>query len=214
MTGAGATQKKTRSHKLAQAAEWRMLGLLLERPRDGWFQEVARLAAEVKNPELRRAAASALRHATEGDYLALIGPGGGVSPREVSYLPFEDPGHLLAKISGFYSAFAYQPNAEDPIDHLAVEVGFVAYLFLKEAFARADGQVAAARTTADARCRFLDDHLASAAAGFANRLAVAGPSYLLEVAELLAARVPGKTAPAVAPEALEDLCSGCGALGE
>lgn len=209
-----APQKQTRSNKLAQAAEWRLLGLLFERPRDGWPEEVRRLRAEVKDSGLRTAAEAAATDATEGDYLALVGPGGCVSPREVTYVPFEDPGHLLAKISGFYQAFAYQPQAEDPIDHIAVEASFVGYLFLKEAFARADGQTAAAQTTAAARERFIEEHVANSAAGLRDRLSAAGSSYLLGAAELLAARVPARPAPVIPDEPLDHPCDSCGALGE
>ena len=41
---------------------------------------------------------AAVRSATEGDYLRLLGPGGLVSPREVTYQPFADPGQLLAEL--------------------------------------------------------------------------------------------------------------------
>lgn len=194
MSGAGArhtmTRKKARNRgHIAEAAAWRLIGLLLERPRSGWHQEIAALSHEVRDSALR-AAAEAAREATEGEYLRLVGPGGAVSPREVSYRSFEDPGQILAELASIYNAFAFQPHAEEPIDHIAVEVGFVGYLTLKEAFAQAKGDTAAAKTTAAARRHFLENHLASFAAAFAPRLESTGPRYLAETGRLLVARVP------------------------
>ncbi len=44
---------------------------------------------------------------------------------------------MLAELQAFYRAFAYQPVTEEPPDHVAVQAGFVGYLKLKQAFARA-----------------------------------------------------------------------------
>ena len=194
---------------LAEAAEWRLIALLLERPRAGWHREVAALAAEVSNPALR-AAAHAANAATEGEYLQVVGPGGLVSPREVTYRTFEDPGRVLATLSAAYAAFAYQPRVEDPLDHLAVEAGFVGYLFLKEAFATECGDDEAASTTAAAREGFLEAHL-TVGHPFAARFAAAGGTYLASVAQVLAARVPEHLAP-VGPGAGDTMLA-CGTCG-
>jgi hypothetical protein len=45
--------------RIAEAATWRLLGLLLERPRAGWHAEVAALAREIADPALNGAAQSA-----------------------------------------------------------------------------------------------------------------------------------------------------------
>jgi len=194
---------------IAEAAAWRLLGLLLERPRAGWHAEVAALALEVADPDLR-AAAQAAQMATEGEYLHLVGPGGVASPRAVAYAGYQDPGRVLAEIAEFYKAFAFQPRAEDPIDHVAVAAGFVGYLALKEAFAEASGNNVAAKTTAEARQRFVETYLVMIAHPFAERVALAGPSYLMEVAQALAARVPAPTDPTLlAPD--EDVPAECGA---
>ena len=192
---------------LAAAAEWRVLSLLLERPRAGWHEEITALRGEVHRVRLQTAAEAVLT-ASEGEYLRLVGPGGAVSAREVAYCGQQDPGWVLSDVASFYRAFAFQPRAEDPIDHIAVEVGFVAYLFLKEAFAQADGDRERAALTAQARRRFLETHLAPLATSFAARVAAAGRCYLRPAARLLAARVP-KTQPAPIgrePEAI----GGCG----
>jgi hypothetical protein len=44
----------------------------------------------------------------------------------------------LSDLARYYEAFGYRPRGEDPLDHVAVEVGFVAYLHLKEALALAN----------------------------------------------------------------------------
>jgi nitrate reductase assembly molybdenum cofactor insertion protein NarJ len=199
---------------ITAAAEWRLISLLLQRPHPGWLREVKALAREVRDARMRAAVAAA-RDASEGEYLRLVGPGGAVSPREVTFQPFQDPGHLLAQLATAYSAFAFHPRAEDPIDHVAIEADFVGYLFLKEAFAAARGDAEAAATTAAARSGFIEAHLAALATTFAQRLAGAGPSYLLPAAELLAARMPARQ-PLQLPSsagATLDVCAACG-VGE
>lgn len=194
---------------IAEAAEWRLLGLLFERPHAAWREEVTGLAREVRDAEIRAAAAAAPA-ATEGMYLALLGPGGAVSPRAVSYRSFEDPGKILADLGGFYEAFGFHPRAEDPVDHIAVETGFVSYLLLKEEFARAHGDRAAVEVSATARQRFLETHLGPLAGPFAERLDSCGSTYLADAARLLAVRVP-KTASSAAILENHETLSGCGA---
>ena len=104
---------------LLEAARWRLLGLLFERPRDGWRAEVRGLAAEVDDPRLQTAT-NEIADFGEGAYLAVLGPGGSVSPREVGYRPMGDPGKILSGLRTVYEAFGYRPRAEDPPDHVAV----------------------------------------------------------------------------------------------
>jgi hypothetical protein len=205
------SRKKTDASLIAEAAEWRLIGLLLERPRQGWHDEVVRLGKELPDPTLRAAVAAA-HSATEGAYLHLLGPGGAASPREVTYQPFADPGRLLAELATIYDAFVFRPCVEDPIDHVGVEVAFVGYLLLKEAFALAQGNGEAAATTAVARRGFIESHLAALVAPFAQRLEAAGPSYLLPTVQLLAARVPARQPAQMPPFAVDalDVCGACG----
>jgi TorA maturation chaperone TorD len=169
---------------MAEAAAWRLMGLLLERPRPGWHEELETLAPEVADPSVR-AAVDAAREASEGTYLSLLGPGGFVSPREVAYRPTEDPGKILADLAAFYEAFAFDPQTEDSIDHIAVEAGFVAYLRLKEAYALAQGDDEAAATTAEALQHFFDAHLGTFVEPFAQRLEASGVLYLVGAARAL-----------------------------
>ena len=161
---------------LVLAASWHLASLLLERPRPEWKSEIARLAAEVSDPRLTGCAAQA-DQASEEVYHRLFGPAGAVSPREVSYCGFEDPGRLLAQLSAFYHAFSFNPQREESIDHVSVEAGFVGYLFLKEAYARMRNAAASAAIARDARERFLREHLARSARGMLER-GVGLPAYL------------------------------------
>jgi hypothetical protein len=191
---------------LAEAAAWRLLGLLLERLRGGWWREVEELSRELGDPELAAAVDAAREEAAEGLYLALLGPGGVASAREVSYRGMEDPGRILADLRAFYGAFAFNPNTEEAADHLSVEAGFLGFLRLKEAFARARGEGEKAAIAADAASRFRADHLSACAQPFAERVANTGVRYLTLAAQALARRAgPARPAGPGLP-LLEDGC--------
>jgi nitrate reductase assembly molybdenum cofactor insertion protein NarJ len=100
----------------------------------------------------------------------------------------EDPGRILADLKAFYEAFAFSPRTEEAADHLSVEAGFLGYLRLKEAFARAQGEDEKAATAADAASRFGADHLAAYAQLFAARVEKTGVCYLTLAARALARR--------------------------
>jgi nitrate reductase assembly molybdenum cofactor insertion protein NarJ len=170
---------------IAEAAAWRLASLLLERPRPQWFSEIAELAAEVNEQKLCSSAAET-KEATEELYHRLFGPGGPISPREVSYCGMEDPGQVMAQLANFYQAFSFTPRREESIDHIAVEAGFVGYLFLKEAYANMQGDGASGDITKEARERFIKDHLQRCAQGIVNRLGDL-PPYLNDVLSWLAA---------------------------
>lgn len=153
---------------LAKAASWRLASLLLERPRPGWRDEIEKLSCEVVDQELSTAVQ--LNDETEGIYHWFFGPGGAVSPREVSYCGFEDPGHLMAELASFYDGFSFRPQREEPMDHISVETGFVGYLFLKEAYARREGNQEAATIAEQARERFMKEHLVRCADGMQKRI--------------------------------------------
>ena len=169
---------------VAAAAAWRLASLLLERPRLEWRSEIAELAAEAAEQELRSSAAEA-QEATEELYHRLFGPGGTISPREVSYCGFEDPGQVMAQLATFYQAFSFAPRREESIDHISVEAGFVGYLFLKEAYAQMQNDTESAAITKDARERFTNEHLARCARGMVERPAEM-PPYLRNVLSWLA----------------------------
>jgi nitrate reductase assembly molybdenum cofactor insertion protein NarJ len=182
---------------LAEAQEWHLLGRLFERPRPEWRAELVRLAESVGDAELSDAARLS-QGASEGTYLATFGPSGIVSPRGVAHGGMRDPGQLLADLQARYDAFGFRPAVEDTIDHLSVEVGFVAYLKLKEAFARAEGDPERAAIAAEAADGFVADHLSDMGEPIANRLEAVGEPYLTRAARILARRVgsPKGAAPA------------------
>jgi len=164
---------------VAQAAAWRLASLLLERPRAQWHSEIEQLSLEASDEKLSSCAREA-ELATEELYHRLFGPGGTVSPREVSYSGFEDPGRLMAELNSFYRAFSYLPRREESSDHISVEAGFVGYLFLKEAYARQRGDSDAADITKSARKRFMNEHVSRCADGIVDRL-TDSPAYLRKV---------------------------------
>lgn len=172
---------------LREAAEWRLIGLLFERPRGDWWRDVASLAAELPDDALRQAAAAAAE-ADQGGYLRLLGPGGLASPRESAWRGRRDPAAILSEIRAFHGAFAFNPTAEDPPDHVAVEAAFAGYLSLKCAYAAARGRSEDLELASGARSSFVNEHLRSFALPLGERLARAGGSWLLAAAEALLAR--------------------------
>ncbi len=175
---------------LEQACEWRLLALLLSRPTAETVQIARQLADEVSLTALAEAGRTWCDSANEGAYLALLGPGGAVSPRLVAYRGFSDPGWMLADIARYHEVFAFHPQAEEPPDHVAVLSELVSYLWLKEAYARELNDDEAAALTRAARERFIEEYLAPIAAPLAERLDACGASDWGTAAHLLAARVP------------------------
>ncbi len=185
VTAAGQGLPEKAQAAAREAAFLRLLGLLFERPRPAWADEVRSLAEEAADDRLREIARLALT-VGEGEYLAAFGPGGFVSPREVAYGRFVDPGRVMAELSGIYTAFAYRPRAEDPIDHVAVEVGFAGYLALKEAYALSMEDRERADQARTARALFLDTHLRPLAAAIRARLTGGAMPHLDGAAAVLA----------------------------
>lgn len=195
---------------LHEATQWRLIGLLFSCPAGDWYAEVAALASEVNDEQLKAVAEAARTEASEGLYHTTFGPGGPAAAREVSYLRSTLSGQFLAELRGMYEAFAYQPASEEPPDHVAVEADFVGYLRLKEAFARSHGTEEHAAVTADVAQRILDEHLSAIAEPLARSLAASDISYLAGAAAALLQRVgpPRQTTPAPA-DSLPVLAPGC-----
>ena len=201
MTAPDATPFPAAAGLLQEAAAWRLVSLLFERPGPEWQEQVSGLAAEVSDPLLKAAAEAARQEATPGRYHSTFGPGGPAAPREVSYRRGVLPGAALAELRCCYGAFAYQPALDEPPDHVAVEAGFVAYLRLKQAYALARGNEEERRICADAEQLFLRRHLSRMAAPLAVSLGASGLGYLARAAEALRARVGPAPDEAVRPQA-------------
>jgi nitrate reductase assembly molybdenum cofactor insertion protein NarJ len=194
---------------LSEAAQWHLLSLLLSRPTADRKREVSRLSDEIALPRLHDAARAWEAKAEEGAYLQLLGPGGIVAAREVAYRPFADPGWMLADIARYHEAFGFHPTAEEPVDHIAVLADFVAYLHLKEAYARECGEDPEVAITRGARKRFVEEHLVPVAARLAERLDACGAGAWSAAAHLIAEQIPAPP-PAVLVSNDDDELSPCG----
>lgn len=214
-TGAGASSGSDWTDAMRAASEWRLLGLLFERPRQGWREEIAQLRREVGDGLLRDAA-DAAADADEGTYLAVFGPGGAVSPREVGYRGRHDPGQIIADIAGFHRAFGFQADVEDPVDHVAVEASFAGFLAFKEAFARMQDDGEAAGVCAHALERFCNEHVRHFAEALALKLDAVGEAapHLAQAAIALVERAGRAPEGALAAMLCEDedgemMCGTC-----
>lgn len=177
---------------LREAAAWRLIGLLFERPRDGWLDDARRLAAEAGDDDLTTAAARAGEEAGEGVYHTVLGPGGPAPAREVSWRDTMQPGLILAEVAAWHEAFAYTPTTEEPLDHISVAAGFVGWLKFKEAYARSRENDEQAGVTAEAAAGFLREHLAFMAEPLSRALDAAGPDYLAAAGRAMLRRVGPK----------------------
>jgi hypothetical protein len=99
-----------------------------------------------------------------------------------------DPGQVLSDIRAFYDAFSFGPETEEAPDHIAVEAGFLGYLTLKEAYARARGNEEEAEIVSQAATRFCQEHLSTLAWPLADRLEKTEVRYLSLAARALARR--------------------------
>ena len=201
---------------LRESAEWRLLGLLFEYPTAAWRQSLAAVLADLRGTALASLAEDALLFQTEGLHIALFGPSGSVPVREVAYQGGVQSGYLVSELAAYYAAFGYTPTAEEPPDHLAIELGFVAYLKIKQALALACGDPSQSSLAADAAASFRKDHLAFMAEPIAQVLPTFAPDYLTEAGALLLHRLgpaPRSSYPLSAPSMGEgdDDDLGCGA---
>lgn len=112
----------------------------------------------------------------ESEHLRIFDMGRLISPYETEYLqekisrkPFE-----LADIAGFYQAFGYDVSdgAEhrEPVDHVAVELEFMALLAYKELTAGENHQDEHVAIVRDAQKKFLHEHLARWGFFFSSRI--------------------------------------------
>jgi len=135
----------------------------------------------------------------------------------VEYPPYETQyGHTqvfyqsqqLADIAGFYRAFGLDVSTEakERLDHISVELEFMAFLAYKEAYARAHDGDAAGEVCRRAQQSFMTHHLGRFGPLFARRLRQkAGDAYYGAPAEFLARFLETEFAYLqVRPPALED----------
>ena len=173
---------------LRDAAEWRLAARLFECPDPTWRDEVAALARELDGAAIHAAVEAIDDAATPGQYFSVFGPGGPAPPREASYHESLELGSLMSELAGYYEAFAYRPQCAETLDHVATEIGFVAYLKFKQAYAQALGEAALAEVAERAAARFIADHLSRIASPLAAILADSHLAYLAHASRLVAAR--------------------------
>lgn len=199
---------------LREAAEWRLLGLLFEYPTPFWRQSLTALLPDLVGTSLRSMAEAALAYHTEGLQIALFGPSGSVPVREVAYQGGVQSGYLMSELAAYYTAFGYSASTEEAVDHLAIELGFLSYLKMKQALAIARGESDQAALSAEAAASFSKDHLAMVAEPVSHLLPSFAPDYLTEAGRLLAERVgpaPRSGYPLASPSIGDDDSFGCGA---
>jgi hypothetical protein len=171
-----------------QSGEWHVAGLLFQCPGSDWRRQLADLKLGLESIELRDAVSYAIEEASESLYHTTFGPGGPAAPREVSHRQHPQPGQFLAQLATIYEAFAYLPALDEPLDHVAYEVGFVGYLRLKEAYARSAGKVGEAAACCQATDHFLRNHLSFLATPLAKSLEHSEITYLMLASRWLAAQ--------------------------
>lgn len=175
--------------RLREAATWRLLGRLFECPDPTWQAEIDALARELGDEDLLAAVTAAAGVATEGQYHSTFGVGGPAPPREASYHETVELGSLMSELAVCYEVFGYRPQLAEPLDHVAVEAGFVAYVKFKQAYAEARGDREQADAAARAASRFITDHLGMIATPLADLLATSHLDYLARASRALVARV-------------------------
>lgn len=103
----------------------------------------------------------------------------------------------LSDIAGFYRAFGLDlaDDASERPDYLAVELEFLHFLCVKEAYALEHHTPEQVELTLDAEVKFLQDHLLCWAPSFARRLqTTAGSGFYKTLGELMAAFLSVETA--------------------
>ncbi|MCC6586545.1 MAG: molecular chaperone TorD family protein [Bryobacterales bacterium] len=177
---------------LSEAAEWRLLGLLFEYPGGQWRANLSAVIDAVTDPELRAMGEAALEQFTDGLHFALFGPAGTVPVREVTYQGGVQLGYLMSELSAYYEAFGYEPRVEEAPDHLAIQLGFLSFLKLKQARALSADEPAQAVVAAEAAVEFANTHLALQAEPVLHRLEEFAPDFLVAAGR----RIVAHTGPA------------------
>lgn len=147
---------------LKQARWYRILSLCFQPPRPSLRNELRDLLAETESGA-ERLRALIEQSEFEAEHHYVMGPGGTCSPCESAYLGKALGGkeRIMADVAGFYRAFAFaaHPEIPEPVDHIAVELSFLSFLTLKEAYALYRADARSQTVCGDARERFNDDHL-------------------------------------------------------
>ncbi len=127
----------------------------------------------------------------KSEYLNIFDVGRKISPYETEYIteklsrkPFE-----LADIAGFYTAFGLSVNEKmrnkEALDHISIELEFMAILEWKEQYALENGQEENVKIVKDAKMKFLQDHLAKWGFFFCRQIyGLEADSFFIRLAKL------------------------------
>lgn len=196
---------------LRRAARYRALSLCFAPPDEATRDELLALARDLGDDgddgALMALATEAKADAElEALYHSALGPTGVVRDSESDYEvnPLGGKGPLMADVAGFYLAFRYEDatlTAMSP-DHVSVELGFMAWLALRIAYAGHVGDAEGAAICADASDKFARDHLGRwSATFFAKVRAQCTDTWYDRAAALALASLermePGRVAPPV-----------------
>lgn len=195
---------------LHRAAKYRALSLLFLPPTDEIGAELRALAGDLaaSDPALAeplQALAEDLNASLGNLYHAALGPTGSVRDCESDYEvnPLGGKGPLIADIAGFYRAFQYEDRTVIGLgpDHVSQELGFMAWLSLRTAFALHTEAAEGAAVCDQAARTFVSAHLGRWAATFVSRVRERCPETWYDAAAQLAELTlqglePGAIAPA------------------
>jgi TorA maturation chaperone TorD len=193
---------------LELSVSWRFASLLFQSPTADARSELGCLARELPSqwqPSAHELCMFPLDQ-WEVEYHRILGPGG-CPAAESSYddNALAGRGPLLARVSGFYKAFAYKADSSIPEvpDHLSIELGFLSYLSMKAAFAAHQQQSDQLAVTRDAYERFLQEHLLFWLERFAESVDRSGsPFYIGAVMFVRRVCEAAMVAPGPPPEAV------------
>ena len=232
---------------LARAALYRLACLAFRHPDRDWEREWRSLAAGAREAarlcEGERSSAGGLQALVEracaasrslGETVAEHARVFGHIPRAAA-TPYETEWtgaagdllqyHQISDIAAFYNAFGLQlgRSCDERPDHVGLELEFLHFLCVKEAFGLAEGLDDLAALCRETEGRFLAEHLARWAGGLCARMqAASGGGFYGAVADLLSAWIedelrrlrvePGEPILEPPPTAFrpEDACVGCG----
>lgn len=153
---------------LESAANWKFFSLLLQYPNAEVIKKAKSLSQEIL-PSLQPDAQELINLFSsyqEAVYHILLGSAGTVSPYESDYQisgqeGIHDKGAVLGDIAAFYKAFGYDFSIEmkEAPDHAAIELAFLSYLKLRQAYSLNQGKEEIYQLCCDAEKKFLSEHL-------------------------------------------------------
>lgn len=128
----------------------------------------------------------------KSEYLAIFDIGRAISPYETEYMKekVSRKAFELADIAGFYAAFGLVVDEvaenKEALDHIAVELEFMALLAWKEHYAREKKQRDHLWVVRDARTKFVRDHLVNWGFFYCRRIYdLEGAAFYKRLADIL-----------------------------